>query len=502
MPRSWCSSAARRAIAAPGRVPSEPLAIHDANGRPLDRLEATHVERDDRDGWVGYRAVVAPGTYRLRTARTHRNLFITIPPGRAAQVFVTDDGAVRLDDARVFLPPEGRPFRPEEQVGKALEATLEALASPRGVLPASVYEVVELSDDLCLQLAAAHVMLREPGPGLDRLLTSLAPYAMPDVAILLHACRGTPLHLTEPPLLRASFLLAMEGDAVPIAEHSAIAESARAPFHDSVWWTCSHRAWDARWIEPTVDALARRGTRDLGSIRADDSRCRGPSSRRRSRTSTRRSRTSTECRRSTWPEIPGYKVDRLLGRGSQGSVFRAIRDHDGVPVAIKVLPFAHNPEVQGEIAAMQKLDHPRLVAMRTSGMFPDRSAAWLELELCEGSVLDRLARLGAPMSVDEAWRVICDAIEGLVYLHDNRFVHRDIKPANLLLRADGSAALADFGLGPPILHLALRRAEAPRWHRSVRAARAARRRDGGHRRVRRMVDRGDAVLHAHARSAA
>src|SRR5262249_39260644 len=146
-----------------------------------------------------------------------------IPEGRAAQIFLADVGRVRLDEARVFLPNSGQGYDPANPVGHAMEAVLEALSTPGAGLPSSGRPLLcePGIDDLCLDIVAAHLLLRgdsrEDAELLDRVMAQLVAGApsVPDVAILERVWRRkrgeleAPLELIAPPMLRASFLLAM-----------------------------------------------------------------------------------------------------------------------------------------------------------------------------------------------------------------------------------------------------------------------------------------------------
>ena len=121
----------------------------------------------------------------------------------------------------------------------------------------------------------------------------------------------------------------------------------------------------------------------------------------------------------------------ILGRGRWSTV---VADrHDGVDRALKISPAA--PLAQ-EAALLRTLAHPHVIRLHSEGR--DERGAWLALEKCE------CATHGAvPETVARAW--LRQAAGALAHVHALGFVHRDVKPANLLVRTDGSLALADFG---------------------------------------------------------
>lgn len=251
----------------PRHVPSEPVTLHDVNGRAVMALDESTSHVDPALGHAACSIRVAPGTYRLRAGRSRRDLAITIPPGRAAQVFLADRGSVALDDARVSLVDLDRPFDPANPGARAIEDALLALRSPHATLPPDLRELPAQAweDDLCLGIAVAHLAWRSRDVAtLERVLDRLRRHdAIPDIAILCHAASPSPhgtaaSALSAPPLFLASLTLALtapEFERFTIEASSAVEQATRSKYLDSIWCTWSARAWDERWIEPTVDAL-------------------------------------------------------------------------------------------------------------------------------------------------------------------------------------------------------------------------------------------------------
>jgi serine/threonine protein kinase len=148
----------------------------------------------------------------------------------------------------------------------------------------------------------------------------------------------------------------------------------------------------------------------------------------------------------------------VIGSGSQGIVFSARRARDDRAVAVKVIPLHSNDQrlrLARELELHRDLAHPALLTFDTAGELPDSPAAWFETELCRGSVLDLLNHAAAPLPAADACRIVLDALDGLVYLHDRGVVHRDLKPSNLLIRTSDRVVIGDLGLAkllarPPI----------------------------------------------------
>ncbi len=251
----------------PRHVPSEPVTLHDINGRTLMALDVDTSHVDPALGYAAWSRRVALGTYRLRAGRSRRDLAITIPPGRAAQVFLADRGSVALDDARVSLVDLDRPFDPANPNARAIEDALLALRSPHATLPSALRELPAEAweDDLCLGIAVAHLAWRSRDlVTLERVLDRLRRHdGIPDIAILCHVASPSPRGpaasaLSAPPLFLASLILALtapELERFAVEASGAVEQATRSKYLDSIWCTWSARAWDERWIEPTVDAL-------------------------------------------------------------------------------------------------------------------------------------------------------------------------------------------------------------------------------------------------------
>jgi serine/threonine protein kinase len=151
--------------------------------------------------------------------------------------------------------------------------------------------------------------------------------------------------------------------------------------------------------------------------------------------------------------VPGYAIDRRIGRGGMGEVFQARRLRDGREVALKLM----RPEMGGdaearagflrEIDVMARLRHPHIVAVLDRGSAGD--AFFLAMEYCAGgSLSSAIARQQGPLPEAAAVRLGLQVLDALADAHARGFVHRDIKPENVLLADEALAVakLADFGL--------------------------------------------------------
>ncbi len=151
--------------------------------------------------------------------------------------------------------------------------------------------------------------------------------------------------------------------------------------------------------------------------------------------------------------IPGYRLVAQLGAGGMGVVYRAVRDRDQAEVAVKTI----KPGVSGrgdlvqrflrEVAILERLRHPNIVAFHESG--EAGGLLYFVMELVPGTDAAAVLRRDGPLPVARAVGLVLQALAGLEYAHDQGFVHRDVKPANLLLTSAPSGEvvkLADFGL--------------------------------------------------------
>ena len=151
--------------------------------------------------------------------------------------------------------------------------------------------------------------------------------------------------------------------------------------------------------------------------------------------------------------IPGYRLEGELGRGGMGVVYRATRERDGIPVAIKTItpaPGANQKQIDRflrEANILSQLNHVHIVSFQDVG--EASGLIYLAMDLVQGSDLGARLREGGAEDVRTAVRIACQMLDGLAHAHDKGFVHRDIKPSNVLIGLVGSkriSKLADFGL--------------------------------------------------------
>jgi tetratricopeptide (TPR) repeat protein/class 3 adenylate cyclase len=143
-----------------------------------------------------------------------------------------------------------------------------------------------------------------------------------------------------------------------------------------------------------------------------------------------------------------YEVVTLVGEGGMGQVYRARDPRLGRDVALKVLTTPRAGGVSAErfgreARAASALNHPNIVTIYDIG--EAGGVAFIAMEyLSGGSVRERLAE--GRLTLDEALDLAGQIAQGLAAAHARGVVHRDLKPGNIMITADGSAKIVDFGL--------------------------------------------------------
>jgi eukaryotic-like serine/threonine-protein kinase len=144
-----------------------------------------------------------------------------------------------------------------------------------------------------------------------------------------------------------------------------------------------------------------------------------------------------------------YRLDERIASGGMGDVWRGTDEVLGRVIAIKVMQPALLEErgfaerFRAEARTMATVNHPGVVRIYDFGQ---DEVAYLIMELIEGEPLSTtLSRVGR-LTPERTMSLIAQAAEALHAAHEKGIVHRDVKPGNLLVRANGTLVLTDFGI--------------------------------------------------------
>jgi tetratricopeptide (TPR) repeat protein/tRNA A-37 threonylcarbamoyl transferase component Bud32 len=149
------------------------------------------------------------------------------------------------------------------------------------------------------------------------------------------------------------------------------------------------------------------------------------------------------------PRILGYEVNEVLGRGGMGVVYKARHVRLNRTVAVKMLLTGAHASTEArkrflrEAEAVAALRHPNIIQVHDMG--DQEGQPYFTMEFVEGGNLaQKLA--GTPQSPREASALLATLAEAVHQAHVSGIVHRDLKPSNVLLTADGTPKIGDFGL--------------------------------------------------------
>jgi len=268
----------------------------------------------------------------------------------------------------------------------------------------------------------------------------------------------------DPPTLDPEQLLAQAAN-ISIHRHDALVlctsfASLHGEESDGIRWLRSLRR--ERMLPPIV-VVAAHGN-ELAAVRAIrygaaaylpgdvlDARLLGGTLRRLAHASRRRRQRAVRAQRrptgaGALPQLPGYTLLHELGHSARAAVWLARSDALERPVALKVSLQAPPGEpaqaFANEYAAIAAIRHPAIVDIHDYGVHDGREFIAMEYFPC-GDLRQRLQHPIRPAEALQYARRITAALE---VVHAAGMLHRDLKPPNIMLRADGSTVLIDFGL--------------------------------------------------------
>jgi tetratricopeptide (TPR) repeat protein len=149
------------------------------------------------------------------------------------------------------------------------------------------------------------------------------------------------------------------------------------------------------------------------------------------------------------PELPAFRVKKLLGQGGFGAVFMAERASDGQPCAIKVARADNasaGESLVREADALTAVGPPHVPAVYDSGRLPDGSV-YVVMDFVKAPILaDVMTALDGPMPLEDFARTAIPILEVMEVAHGKGLVHCDLKPENVFVHESFGAKLFDFGL--------------------------------------------------------
>ncbi|MGA9772485.1 MAG: protein kinase [Blastocatellia bacterium] len=149
--------------------------------------------------------------------------------------------------------------------------------------------------------------------------------------------------------------------------------------------------------------------------------------------------------------IGPYRIIRRIGQGGMGAVYLAARDDEQFKkqVAIKLIRRGMDSEFvlrrfRNERQILASLDHPNIARLLDGGTTED-GRPYFVMEYIEGKPITEYADQHRLETV-ERLKLFCRVCSAVHYAHQNLVIHRDIKPSNILVTADGTPRLLDFGI--------------------------------------------------------
>jgi serine/threonine-protein kinase len=152
-------------------------------------------------------------------------------------------------------------------------------------------------------------------------------------------------------------------------------------------------------------------------------------------------------------QLGPFRIEKELGSGAMGAVYRAVDTKTGQKVAIKVMSpaLASEPRARArferEAAILKQLKHPNIV--RRYGVGKHQGMLFCIMEYVEGESLDRLLARRIRLTWEEVAALGQQLCAALQHAHNAGIIHRDLKPSNLMVLEDGERLqlkLTDFGI--------------------------------------------------------
>ena len=157
-------------------------------------------------------------------------------------------------------------------------------------------------------------------------------------------------------------------------------------------------------------------------------------------------------------KVGPYRLEKFIGEGGMGVVYRASHAHLRRPAAVKFLPLGRSRELavarfEREVQTTAQLTHPNTIAIYDYGRTA-RGLFYYAMELLHGLTLQQLVKRYGPISDVRTAYIVEQVCGSLSEAHDHGLVHRDIKPSNIFLCERGGlydfVKVLDFGVAKEI----------------------------------------------------
>ena len=145
-----------------------------------------------------------------------------------------------------------------------------------------------------------------------------------------------------------------------------------------------------------------------------------------------------------------FKIERLLSKGNQSSVFLALDTTLDRKVAIKVLKDKSIKEngrfaqTMQEARAVSRLQHPNIISLYEVG--EHNHTPHLVFEYVEGFTLREIIKRKKPLSIHNAAKIMSLILSGISHAHQQGIIHNDLKPENIIISKKGIPRVMDFGI--------------------------------------------------------
>lgn len=149
-------------------------------------------------------------------------------------------------------------------------------------------------------------------------------------------------------------------------------------------------------------------------------------------------------------QVRNYRIERKIGDGSMGEVYKATNLILEREVAIKVPhpELMRDPQIQtrflSEAKTLAKLDHPNVATIYDC--FSEEREYFLVMEFIAGETLQQVIERCGTITWKKAVPLFCQVLEGIGHAHSLNIIHRDIKPSNIMLKPNNQIKVMDFGI--------------------------------------------------------